>query len=623
MKIELNQPYKSIESLVTEELPDFAVLIGRNGAGKSQLLSGLKEGAARIPGVSLDEIELFDMVSFRPPNANQANRHSNQFAQSTSDVYLLSPPGAQSPIETAATIFEQCVDEIRGESEDQVRIEFERNLRDEIRQLPDFTVFAENNRETPYKEALFVQVLAPLLPVENERQRRRSSERPKNQFYGNQAALISAAMKLNGKLPHELTHDDIMQAAHYEGDTISNSISEVFTTYKVDQYTWAHKRIESELVGFEELIAEYREKYPPPWETLREILSSMRDAAGEDGLFDFEYSDPDDFNLHMGNYESFSFKSEMTNRTSGAQYELDSLSSGEKILMALCLVSFNQYLGRRRPKLLLLDELDAVLHPSMISALVGTLKSQFVSKGAKVLMASHSSMTVATLDEAEIFRVSRAGGHVEVSRTTKSEAISELTEGLATVDMGLKIAAYEGKSVTLLTEGHNAKHLQKWVEVTGLSENVHVFQGLESHSNDNALLAYGRLLGRVGTNTHFVIVWDCDAAGKAEAFRKELPNAKNVTPFAFRNRPDNSIAGRGIENNYEETLIEPYATRNVDFDGRLKGYEFRKEDKASFANFIQSLDTPEHFVHFQDLHDIVSRILSAAGKLNSQTSSVH
>ena len=82
MKIELRQPYKSIQTLETEELPDFAILIGRNGAGKSQILNALKEGQAVIPGMRVDEIELYDMVSFSPPNANVADRQANQFARS-------------------------------------------------------------------------------------------------------------------------------------------------------------------------------------------------------------------------------------------------------------------------------------------------------------------------------------------------------------------------------------------------------------------------------------------------------------------------------------------------------------------------------------------------------------
>ena len=79
----------------------------------------------------------------------------------------------------------------------------------------------------------------------------------------------------------------------------------------------------------------------------------------------------------------------------------------------------------------------------MVAALVTTLKSLFVPHGTKVLMTSHSAMTVAALDEADIFRVVRKNGVVTVSRTTKSEAVTELSEGLATVDTGLRIAAYD------------------------------------------------------------------------------------------------------------------------------------------------------------------------------------
>ena len=107
MRIELKQPYKSIEALTTEDLPDFAVLIGRNGAGKTQILDALKEGKATIADIAVDAIEEYDMVTFRPPNSGEANRHANQFAQMTADAYLLTPPGGQSPIEAAGVIFDQ------------------------------------------------------------------------------------------------------------------------------------------------------------------------------------------------------------------------------------------------------------------------------------------------------------------------------------------------------------------------------------------------------------------------------------------------------------------------------------------------------------------------------------
>jgi hypothetical protein len=410
-----------------------------------------------------------------------------------------------------------------------------------------------------------------------------------------------------------LTYEDILHAAHYEGDTLANSVSEVFAAYKVEQFIWAHEQIETDHVPFDELITQYRTKYPPPWVTLRSVLSEMREAAGDDGLFNFDFSDPDDYELNMGNYEQFFFKAEMTNRTTRARYELDSLSSGESVLMALCLASFNQYLGRRPPKLILLDELDAVLHPSMAAALVRTLKTLFVTWDTKIFMTSHSPMTVAALDETDIFRVVRTGHHVDVSRTTKSEAIDELSEGLATVDVGLRIAAYDEAKVTILTEGNNTKHLKRWVELS-FSEDVRVFEGLEHHSNDSQILAYGRLLARMNTNTHFVIVWDCDAAGKAEALRQELPRNAKITPYAFTKRPDNEIADKGIENNYDEVILNPYSTKTTSGDGTVLGRGFHNSRKTEFANHVLQHGTPQYFTNYQDLHDIVSEILESLCK---------
>ena len=78
------------------------------------------------------------MVSFRAPNSNSANRHANQFAIVTADKYLLGLPGGQAPIETATEIFDLCAEDIEHTSGVEQRDEFVRNLREDIRRLPDF-----------------------------------------------------------------------------------------------------------------------------------------------------------------------------------------------------------------------------------------------------------------------------------------------------------------------------------------------------------------------------------------------------------------------------------------------------------------------------------------------------
>ena len=108
--------------------------------------------------------------------------------------------------------------------------------------------------------------------------------------------------------------------------------------------------------------------------------------------------------------------------------------------------------------------------------------------------------------------------------------------GLATIDEGLRIAAYDKARVAILTEGNNVKHLSRWVQLN-FPEDVQVIDGLEQHTNKAQLLAYGRLLGKMSTTTHFVIVWDCDASSEAEDLRKELPSSAKVTPYVFTKRP--------------------------------------------------------------------------------------
>ena len=261
-------------------------------------------------------------------------------------------------------------------------------------------------------------------------------------------------------------------------------------------------------------------------------------------------------------------------------------------------------------ELLLLDELDAVLHPSMVAALVTTLRSLFVNHGTKVLMTSHSAMTVAVLDENDIFRVVRNGGDVSVSPATKSEAIVELSEGLATVDAGLRIAAYDAAKVTILTEGNNARHLKRWVELN-FPQDVHVFDDLAEHRSAGELLSYGRLLVKMNTNTHFVIVWDCDAAKQAETLRQVLPKGAKVTPFAFRSRADNLIARRGIENAYADTVLKPFAIYSSDAAGSSLGSHFPGNKKTEFADHVLQHGTAEYFTHFQELHRLVTGILES------------
>ena len=606
MQISLARVHRSIKSLAPVELPDFAVLIGRNGVGKTQLLEALAKGAATASDIPASEVEMYDFASFSPGKSAKVAWDAVRFATSTADDYFTRLPNGKSPFEHATEIY------ARTQIPSAERHDFDIRLKRLIAQMPDFSQFPtvrEPSDLARYTRDIVTSVIQPLR--QNSGGHRES--RNLRSCEGNPATLVSLAIKLENKAPHEINREDIIRASHYEGGTISNEISQVFAGYKIDGFLWSHKHWETNRAAgnYDHLIARYQRENPPPWDSLRNALEEMREAAGDEGLFNFEFSDPANKSLSMSGFQRFTFQTVMTNRTTGASYDLDALSSGEKVLITLVLSSFNQHLGRRRPALLLLDELDAMLHPSMVSALVTVLKRLFVERGTKVLMTSHSHVTAALVNEDEIFRVTRNGGHVQVSPTTQTEGIDELSEGLAAIDTGLRILAFDEARVTILTEGDNALHLKKWAKLN-FPDEVRVFEGLSAISSDSQLFAYGRFLARVNTNTHFLIVWDCDAAEKCVRLREELTATSKVTAFSFAHRP-NDIAPEGIENKYNVELLKQYATPIRGPDGS----ERYRISKKRLANHIYQNGKGEDFRHFGDLHDAVSEILDS-----SQTSGI-
>jgi ABC-type cobalamin/Fe3+-siderophores transport system ATPase subunit len=70
MRLTLHQVYKSIKTLPAIELPDFVVLTGVNGAGKTHLLEAIANGSIQIDDVAVDgnnrQIRRFDWSNLIP-----------------------------------------------------------------------------------------------------------------------------------------------------------------------------------------------------------------------------------------------------------------------------------------------------------------------------------------------------------------------------------------------------------------------------------------------------------------------------------------------------------------------------------------------------------------------------
>ncbi|MCW3170157.1 ATP-binding protein [Chryseobacterium sp. 09-1422] len=117
---------------------------------------------------------------------------------------------------------------------------------------------------------------------------------------------------------------------------------------------------------------------------------------------------------------------------------LDALSSGEKTLIALSFYLFKLQRNNAITSLLLLDEIDSALHPSMSKRLMDVLYNVFHKKmGIKILISTHSPSTVAFAPDESIFVMDK-NKTPKIYKVSKDIALKELTSGVPSFSINHK-----------------------------------------------------------------------------------------------------------------------------------------------------------------------------------------
>ena len=108
----------------------------------------------------------------------------------------------------------------------------------------------------------------------------------------------------------------------------------------------------------------------------------------------------------MNDHRDAPFELKLINNFNQAKVKFSELSSGEKVLISLVFALYNTKFDVEFPKVLLMDEPDASLHPSMTKQFLDVIQKVFVQdKGVKVILTTHSPSTVALAPEEAIFIV--------------------------------------------------------------------------------------------------------------------------------------------------------------------------------------------------------------------------
>ncbi|WP_181170848.1 AAA family ATPase [Mesorhizobium sp. B2-6-2] len=400
--------YKSISKLKPTELPSFTVLTGVNGSGKSHILEAIRSGQIQADvSPDISQIQLYTWNDLVPndvgiTNISQVHSHRDWFigqvrgykTQLTQGLFdtlkrhSIDQPFASDPWQSISKSDDELISlGIPAETIDNTRNELN-NFENQIGSMLQRDFGADEIKKWIFKD------------------------------------LTSDRLKMHSMSPSDF---DRRPFSYYGKSIFQHSFGEMFFAY-FDKLRANRNRRLDESEGRTPSVpslseAEFVKKHgSPPWEFVNETLKRAR--------LDFQIDYPTD-------YESTEFWPRLTKVSTSHKIDFGSLSSGEKIIMSLAFCLYNTTDRRQnvaRPKLLLFDEIDAPLHPSMSRVLVDIVNTVLVQKeGIPVILVTHSPSTVAVSPDESIHLLEPLTN--KISAESKRRAVSTLTADIPTMSI--------------------------------------------------------------------------------------------------------------------------------------------------------------------------------------------
>lgn len=411
------------------ELPDFTVLTGENGSGKTQLLMYLHSYSS-MPG-------MYSPIFF--PNHNQhpnniVNKHAiyNNEGKALSQV-IYSYPGLKNSEHQYFT--EQPLIH-------QIKQEWDR--------LKPVTVGYHLIKDNSYTDdqaelhALNRSLVELTQSLSNDKSRFNSSN--VRQIDIQELQKLKKISLQSSKSIDNLNYIDYL--AFYEVPThlFSASLDLLFHQFFLKQ----------------KYYPDLTDKISPPWVVFNEILDKAN--------FKYEACYTPSSN------EEFPVPVKLIDKqTSIDNATFDTLSSGEKTIMALIFVLYHSSSMGKFPEVILFDEPDAHLHPSLTQLFLSVIQEVLVKEQkVKVILTTHSPSTIALAPPESIYSMSRDLGYP--IKEDPNTAVQSLSNGLATIsieegNMGLHHTLKNVDKDILFTEGITDKIIIEiaWQKLYGCS----------------------------------------------------------------------------------------------------------------------------------------------------------
>ncbi|MDW3645519.1 MAG: ATP-binding protein [Bacteroidia bacterium] len=281
--------------------------------------------------------------------------------------------------------------------------------------------------------------------------------------------IIESISKASGKPLDQLTQKDIVDYEISPKDLIGDEffrdhIHEVFYYYcwireenQAKSYRNEKFRTSFEIFSNEE----FDKKYEAPWILINKFLEKIKSHYLVEGISVEEF------------YKDKNFIPKLRHKESNELIRFNSLSSGERVMMSLAVSLYNFYVSGSHtyPSILLLDEPDAMLHPSLTRDFLEVIQEEIVNKrNIKVFLTTHSPSTVALVDENFLYGMSATGKRF--FKTTKDKALSLLTSGLNTLSID-----YENRRQIFV----ESKYDQEFYELIASKIKDQLIEGISLH----------------------------------------------------------------------------------------------------------------------------------------------
>ncbi|MBK0382869.1 ATP-binding protein [Pedobacter sp. SD-b] len=370
--------------------------------------------------------------------------------------------------------------------------------------------------------------------------------------------IIEEVVQQSGKSIETLLPADIMMFFPIE---IVTENSDLISQDSLDMIFYMYLYKKTSLIKNNKDISNLGEA---PWEILNKVISASgipyRIMTPEIEHIESVFGDP------LNQLNPYQFSAKLIDPNNNQEIGIDNLSSGERVIMSLALLLYYfEYRGLKK-SIIILDEIDAHLHPSLTKQFFDVIHNVVIKEyGARVIMATHSPSTVALAPSENLFVINKESNSTKIESVSKDKALSILTFGVPSLSI-----SYQNRKQVFVESKYDAEFYDQAYSLLKRQVNPEISlnfisSGVSGRGNCDQVMDIVRRLNDFGNTTIFGIIdWD------------------------LKNSPISHIEVLG--------LCSRYSIENYIFDPVLLGYFLLRE------KFIQNeelgLDKEEKFLNF-------------------------